>query len=81
MSAIFSGLAFFSGQDMWIVLVIVLVLFGGAKIPTLMRGIGRGVGELQEGLKEGKKNFESAMNSKDDEDEAPKSTAHQDAKS
>ncbi len=43
------------GQEIWIVLILVLVLFGGSKIPELMRGVGKGVGELQKGLDEGKK--------------------------
>lgn len=42
------------GQELLIVLVIVLVLFGGKKIPELLRGVGKGVGELQKGLHEGK---------------------------
>jgi sec-independent protein translocase protein TatA len=33
------------GQELLIILVIVLVLFGGKKIPELMRGLGKGVGE------------------------------------
>lgn len=47
-----NSLAMFGGQDMIIVLVVVLVLFGGSKIPQLMRGIGQGVGELKKGLDE-----------------------------
>lgn len=44
------------GIEQWlIILVIVLVLFGGKKIPELLRGVGRGVGELQKGLEEGKR--------------------------
>lgn len=43
------------------ILVIILLLFGGAKIPQLMRGVGRGVGELQKGLEEGKKTFDKSM--------------------
>ncbi|MEJ5961387.1 Sec-independent protein translocase subunit TatA/TatB [Pedobacter immunditicola] len=35
-----------------IILVIVLLLFGGKKIPELMRGLGKGVKEFKEG-KEG----------------------------
>lgn len=45
---------FSSPQDWMIILVIVIVLFGGKKIPELMRGVGKGVGELQKGLEEGK---------------------------
>ena len=43
------------GQELLIILVIVLVLFGGTKIPELLRGVGKGVGELQKGLDEGKR--------------------------
>ena len=34
-----------------IVLAVVLILFGGRKIPELMRGIGGGVWSFREGLK------------------------------
>lgn len=58
-------------NELLIILGIAILLFGGAKIPQLMRGIGRGVGEMQEGLKEGKRKFEEGM--KDDgSDEADK---------
>ncbi|MBS1718481.1 MAG: twin-arginine translocase TatA/TatE family subunit [Armatimonadetes bacterium] len=44
-----------SPMDWGIILIVVLVLFGGKKIPELMRGVGQGVGELQKGLDEAKK--------------------------
>ena len=48
-------LAFFnSTQDLVIILVIVLVLFGGAKIPQLMKGVGQGLGEFRKGMDEAK---------------------------
>jgi len=54
-------LASFLGVEQWlVVLVIVLVLFGGKKIPELLRGVGRGVGELQKGLDEGKRALQAA---------------------
>lgn len=56
-------LAFLQGQELWIILIVVLVLFGGKKIPELMRGVGKGVGELQSGIEEGKRNFEEAKQS------------------
>jgi sec-independent protein translocase protein TatA len=44
-----------AGQWMWIgIIVLIILMFGGSKIPELMRGVGRGVGELQKGLQEGK---------------------------
>ena len=37
------------GSQEWIwILVLVLLLFGGKKIPELMRGLGRGVREFQD---------------------------------
>jgi sec-independent protein translocase protein TatA len=35
-----------------LILAIVLLLFGGKKIPELMRGIGRGVKSFKDGIKE-----------------------------
>jgi sec-independent protein translocase protein TatA len=49
-----------AGQEWLIILVVILILFGGTKIPQLMRGVGQGVGELKKGLEEGKRNFEEA---------------------
>lgn len=40
------------GGSEWIfIVVIVLVLFGGKKIPELMRGMGKGVKEFKDGIK------------------------------
>jgi len=39
--------AYFGTQDILIVAVIVLLLFGGAKIPQLMRGMGEGIREFR----------------------------------
>ncbi|MBS1709368.1 MAG: twin-arginine translocase TatA/TatE family subunit [Armatimonadetes bacterium] len=54
-------LAFLSGQELMIVGVLVLVLFGGAKIPQLMRGLGRGMGEFKAGLQEGKEAMDKSL--------------------
>ena len=64
-------------QELVIILVIVLLLFGGAKIPQLMRGVGKGVGELQKGLEEGKKSFQKSVDEAklEDDDPKPDSTA------
>ena len=45
-------LAMVGPETMIIVLVAILFLFGGSKIPELMRGIGQGVGELKRGVDE-----------------------------
>jgi sec-independent protein translocase protein TatA len=36
-----------------IVAVVVLVLFGGRKIPEVMRGLGQGIKEFKEGMRSG----------------------------
>jgi len=41
------------GWDIVIVLAIVALLFGGAKLPKLARSLGSAKGEFEKGLKEG----------------------------
>ena len=40
-------------QEILIIAVVVLVLFGGRKIPELMRGLGSGIKSFKEGMKDG----------------------------
>ena len=40
------------GQEILLIALIVLLLFGGAKIPELMRGLGKGVKSFKEGMKD-----------------------------
>lgn len=40
-------------QELLVVLVIVILLFGAKKIPDLARGMGRGLGEFKKGKIEG----------------------------
>jgi sec-independent protein translocase protein TatA len=37
------------GTEIAVILVIVLLLFGGRKIPELMRGLGKGIKEFKDG--------------------------------
>src|ERR1700690_984841 len=41
--------------------IAVMLLFGPKKIPELMRGIGKGMGELQKGIADGKAALSNAM--------------------
>lgn len=41
-----------------LVVIVVLLLFGGKKIPQLMRGVGSGIKEFKDGMKEGENNAE-----------------------
>ncbi len=42
------------GWQLIIILLVVLLLFGGKKIPELMRGLGKGVSSFKQGLEEAK---------------------------
>jgi len=45
-------LGFMGGYEVVIVLVIIVLLFGGRKIPELMKGVGKGIKEFKAGTKE-----------------------------
>lgn len=47
-------------QEILIIALVVLLLFGGKKIPELMKGLGKGV-----------KSFKEGMNSLDDDEKKP----------
>jgi len=54
-----------SGGEWITILLVVIVLFGGKKIPELARGIGKGIREFND-AKEGVKNdIESGINNKE----------------
>ena len=40
------------GPELLLIALVVLLLFGGAKIPELMRGMGKGVKSFKQGMKE-----------------------------
>ncbi len=60
MHALLNSFAFLGQTELIVIVVLVLLLFGGAKIPQLMRGLGRGMGEFQKGIKEGKDAMDEA---------------------
>lgn len=39
-------------SELLLIALVVLLLFGGAKIPELMRGLGKGVKSFKDGMKE-----------------------------
>ncbi len=45
-------LAFIGTTELLLIAALALLLFGGKKLPELMRGLGRGVKEFKEGIKE-----------------------------
>ncbi len=55
------ALANFGNIEGWLIVVgFALLVFGPKKIPELMRGLGRGVGELQKGIEDGKRMLHDA---------------------
>lgn len=52
-------------QEIIIILVIVLLLFGGRKIPELMRGLGRGVREFNDAKSNVQREIEEGMKDKE----------------
>lgn len=54
------------GGGEWILIVLaVLILFGGRKIPEFMRGLGRGIREFNDAKENVKKEMEDGMTEKD----------------
>lgn len=45
-------LGFMGGYEWILILLAIVLLFGGRKIPELMRGVGRGIREFKDGVKE-----------------------------
>ncbi|HMH33497.1 MAG TPA: twin-arginine translocase TatA/TatE family subunit [Puia sp.] len=60
------------GGTEWILIVLaVLILFGGRKIPEFMRGIGKGIREFNDAKTNVKKELEEGMNEKDKQPSTP----------
>jgi len=53
------------GPDILIVLVVILVLFGGSQLPKLARGLGSAQREFKKGLEEGAAEDKDKDKSKD----------------
>lgn len=55
----------FLGPEMLLIFFVILLLFGGKKIPELMRGLGKGVREFNDARDSVKKEFKEGMKEKD----------------
>ncbi|MBU3662438.1 MAG: twin-arginine translocase TatA/TatE family subunit [Bacteroidetes bacterium] len=55
------------GGEWLIILLAIILLFGGKKIPELMRGIGQGVREFNDAKKNVKDQIEEGMKAKEQE--------------
>jgi sec-independent protein translocase protein TatA len=61
-------------QEILLIAVVVLVLFGGRKIPEFMRGLGRGIREFNDAKDNVKKELEEGIKEKDKAPAAPTTT-------
>ena len=59
------------GWEWIIIFLAILLLFGGKKIPELMRGLGKGVHSFRKGMQDAKKEMEMPIED-DEKDEKPK---------
>lgn len=53
------------GPEIWFILAIVVLLFGGKKIPELMRGIGKGIREFNAAKANIQDEFDKGMKEED----------------
>lgn len=59
-------------QEIILIALVVLILFGGRKIPELARGIGRGMREFKREMRGVKEDLEKAMDEDEEEVSRPK---------
>ena len=53
------------GSEWFLIILAVLVLFGGRKIPEFMRGLGKGIREFNDAKQNVKREIEEGINEKD----------------
>lgn len=64
-----------SGMELFIIVAIVVLLFGGKKIPELAKGLGKGIKDFKNAVKEDEKDTEVAVNEKKIEEDKATTTA------
>jgi sec-independent protein translocase protein TatA len=57
------------GSEWILIILVVLLMFGGKKIPELMRGVGRGMREFNDAKNNVKTEIEEGMKDKDKDEE------------
>ena len=57
------------GSEWILIILVVLLMFGGKKIPELMRGVGKGIREFNDAKTNVKSEIEEGMQTKDKDEE------------
>lgn len=57
------------GSELLIIVLVVLLLFGGKKIPELARGLGKGIREFKDGMKEAEEGPKKELKDNEKKDE------------
>ena len=55
----------FGTQEIILIIIVILILFGGKKIPELMRGLGRGVREFNDAKTNVRREIEDGLTEKE----------------
>ncbi len=61
MNPFFLFLSSFGGWEIFLVLMVVVLLFGAKKIPDLARGLGKGIREFKDATKDVKKEIDDEI--------------------
>ena len=54
------------GSELILIALVILLLFGGKKIPELMKGLGKGVKSFKDGMNEIEKDIKDVNNNTED---------------
>lgn len=60
------------GWEWIIIFLVILLLFGGKKIPELMRGLGKGVHSFKKGMQEARNEMEKPLDEEPGQGETPR---------
>ena len=58
----------FVGPEMFVIVFAILLLFGGRKIPELMRGVGKGISEFNKARASVEQELKQGMKEKDEKE-------------
>lgn len=60
MNTLYAFLGGLGGQEVLLILLVILIFFGAKKIPELARGLGKGIREFKDATKEIKNDIEDS---------------------